>query len=118
MIVLSPLDYSLINKLSLVKVGSIFSGIYLIVYLFLYWTLYLLKLRSLANFISIFLFYWVLFSGYLFPMIQKSGMQDPLDIPDNMTNFFMVLVLSFLFTIILKTKLRKGIIVFTTVFYH
>ncbi len=116
MIVISPSDYSHIDKGLLIKYSTIYAGVYLVLYLFLYWALNILKLKKTARFITFFLFYWIVLSGFLFPMIQSTGMQDPVYSASNKVHFFIVLALSTLFSIMVRTKFKKIVLIFTVVF--
>lgn len=118
MIILSPSDYSHINKLLLIKTSTVYAGIYLILFLFIYWILYLFKLKKTARFVCVFLFYWIVLSGFLFPLIQSSGMQDPVNTLNNKLHLFLVLSLSILFSVMLRTKFKRITFIFTLVFYH
>ncbi|EKD69788.1 MAG: hypothetical protein ACD_46C00726G0005 [uncultured bacterium] len=113
---LSPSDYAFSNNFSFFNVGIIYAIFYFILNISIYWILYAIKAKKIAHYLVFFSLFWILFAGYLFPVVNKSGMVDPIMIPTNKWNFFLVLFFSTLMTKLLNTRFSKSIVIFTSVF--
>src|SRR3990167_5880801 len=113
---LSPSDYVLFNNFFFINVGVIYAIFYLILNISIYSILYAIKDKKTAHDLVFFLFFWILFSGYLFPLVNESGMLEPMMIPTNKWNFFLVLFFSILMTKLLNTRFFTHVIIFTFVF--
>jgi YidC/Oxa1 family membrane protein insertase len=71
-----------------------------------------------VNHILVFLFSWITFSGFIFPLLkQKGGMLDPHQIPTDWKNFVLVVFLSGTVTLFYRMKKKSIIYTFFTFFY-
>ncbi|EKD45819.1 MAG: hypothetical protein ACD_69C00123G0002 [uncultured bacterium] len=116
MIRLSPSDYAFSDNFSFFNVGIIYAICYLILSISIYWMLYVMKAKKIAHYLVFFLFFWVLFAGYLFPVVNKSGMLDPIMIPTNKWNVLLVLFFSILLAKLINTRFSIHIVILTSVF--
>ncbi|OGT37936.1 MAG: hypothetical protein A3F11_02895 [Gammaproteobacteria bacterium RIFCSPHIGHO2_12_FULL_37_14] len=113
---LDPSGYVFSNKFAFLNTGIIFAILYFILTVSIYWIFHAIKAKKIARYLVLFSFFWVLFAGYLFPIVDKSGMVDPIMIPTSKWNFFLVLFFSLLMTKLLDTRFSTHVIIFTSVF--
>ncbi len=114
---LSPNDYTLINKTALFKTGALFALCFAVVSAILYAVIrYLFKAKKTASTLVYFVFFWVILAGYLFPLVEKSDIAEPLNIPTNHWHLILVFALSSAMAFIVKTRFARFVFIFLGVF--
>lgn len=108
-------DYSFINIITLLKSGAVFTITLWILLSIVCILLYKIKIKVIPTIFSLFCLYWIVLSGLLFPLSISTVMVEPVKIPVDKFNLFLLSVTIIILLAIAQTKIKKFITIFISV---
>lgn len=108
-------DYYFIEVPTFLESGLLFSLLFGLFFSFICIFLYIAKFYKTSALFSSFVLLWVLIAGFLLPVSESSGMVDPKNIPVDVVNIIIVMLIAAALSFVCANVSRKYVNVFVYV---
>ena len=115
MIGVSPSDYKFIEFNTLLNISLRFSLVSFLILLFFNFIFIFLKLYKTSNAFTYFIFSYVVFSGFVFPISASDALANPYDSLINPTNLILVIIFSLILSYLSLKNFENYIFIFLAV---